>query len=483
MLNSQSAWRPSLQARRSLRIVQVSTSDLGGGAELVAWNLHQAYRDCGHRACLVVGRKNSSDQDVHEFEYQAPPLSFAGACSLLEKGIRCLDRRVQGSRRVCNLLKLLQRGWHTPLQRLLGLEDFNFPASHSLLSFKDLRPDIIHAHNLHGGYFDLRLLPVLARRAPLVLTLHDAWLLSGHCAHSLGCDRWQTGCGKCPDLTLYPSIRRDATAWNWRRKRNIFARSSLYVATPSRWLMQQVERSILAPAIIDARIIANGIDLSIFCPTVNRSDLRRRLGIDPDCRVLVFAAYGLRTNVWKDYATLRAALSHIASEWSGPPILCLALGDQGPPEQIGPLRIEFIPFLTNPTHVADYLNSADVYVHPARAETFGRSIIEAMACGIPIVASRVGGIPELLENREPPGLLVPQADPRALAQSLQWLLSNEAARSAMGLTAAGIARRKFDLRQQADSYLNWYDTILASKFDQTVPGPIAYSSHALPASR
>ena len=50
---------------------------------------------------------------------------------------------------------------------------------------------------------------------PVALTLHDEWLLTGHCAYTLGCERWRIGCGRCPDLTIYPAIRRDSTAENF----------------------------------------------------------------------------------------------------------------------------------------------------------------------------------------------------------------------------------------------------------------------------
>jgi glycosyltransferase involved in cell wall biosynthesis len=102
------------------------------------------------------------------------------------------------------------------LQRRLGREDFHFPGTWCLLNLPPKRPDIVHCHNLHGGYFDLRVLPWLSREVPVVLTLHDAWLLSDHCAHSFDCEKWKESCGSCPDLTIPPSIRRDATACTHR---------------------------------------------------------------------------------------------------------------------------------------------------------------------------------------------------------------------------------------------------------------------------
>src|SRR3990172_6801419 len=87
--------------------------------------------------------------------------------------------------------------------RLRGREDFNFPGTAALLELPGRTPDALHLHNLHGGYFDLRALPALTARVPAVLSLHDAWLLSGHCAHSFDCGRWETGCGECPALWIY----------------------------------------------------------------------------------------------------------------------------------------------------------------------------------------------------------------------------------------------------------------------------------------
>lgn len=132
----------------------------------------------------------------------------------LDKGLQPYHTRLKGTWRLSRLAQTLadpQRAF----DRWRGREDFSFPYDRP-----NLRPttDILHLHNLHGGYFDLRQLPRLSQTLPTFITLHDTWLLSGHCAYSNGCQRWQIGCGHCPDLTLYPATPRDATAQNWQRK-------------------------------------------------------------------------------------------------------------------------------------------------------------------------------------------------------------------------------------------------------------------------
>src|SRR5262249_53751295 len=150
-------------------------------------------------------------------------------------------------------------------------------------------------------YFDLRQLPWLSMRLPVVLRLADSWAFTGHCAVPGQCDRWRTGCGRCPDLATPPAVSRDATRFNWQRKRWILARPRVPGAAPSRWLMDRVQESILAPAIADARIIPDGVDLATFVPdepAANPNGTPR----------LVFAANGGAGNPHKDFVTLRAAL-------------------------------------------------------------------------------------------------------------------------------------------------------------------------------
>ncbi len=321
------------------------------------------------------------------------------------------------------------------------------------------------------------------------MTLHDAWLLSGHCAHSFGCDRWKSGCGECPDLTIYPPIRADATAHNWRRKRTIYADSRLHVATPSIWLMNKVKQSILAPALCQTRVIPYGIDLSTFRPDI-RPEIRQALDIPADARVLLFAAKGIRQNVWKDYQTMRAAIARTAVRRHVGPLWFIALGEQGPCEQIGQAHIRFVPFEKDPAAVARYYQSADLYLHAARADTFPNTVLEALACGTPVVATAVGGIPEQVRPLAlgggpqaagqdtydvdyATGVLVEAGDDVAMSAAIERLLDDDALRRRLSRNAARDAHTRFDLQRQADDYLDWYRDVLRRR----APG------HAKPRAR
>lgn len=486
--SSLDSWQAGIVADRPLRILQVSTGDIAGGAEKVAWNLFQSYRARGNISSLAVGYKRSDDPDVSVVPNCEQGRVWSRVWWAIHHRLKSISGRVPIARPFARLTRWIAE----PLRSIVehcGVEDFHFRGTRRLLELTAQRPNIVHCHNLHGAYFDLRLLPHLSRQVPLVLTLHDAWLLSGHCAHSFDCERWRAGCGHCPDLSIYPATRRDATAYNWRRKQRIYARSRLYVAAPSQWLMRKVEQSILAPAIVEGRVIPNGVDLSIFHPAERRS-ARTMLKIPPTARVILFTANGIRQNIWKDYQTMRAAIDRVAAQVHGQRVLFIALGEDAPPERIGMAEVHFIPYNKDAQAVARYYQAADVYLHAAKADTFPNTVLEALACGIPVVATAVGGIPEQInglhglvggtsdKNRyqvnEATGVLVSPGDAGEMANAIVQLLTDHRLRERMGNNAARDARHRFDLERQVDDYLVWYEQLLQSasaRYQKTAVDP------------
>jgi glycosyltransferase involved in cell wall biosynthesis len=410
------------------RVVIVNTSDRGGGAETVAWKLFKGYQRRGMKARMWVGQRTTDDPDVlHSFhQLRSPPdSSFSGFKRRLIK--------TAGAR--------------------LGWEDFEFPTTRRLRDECGTTTDLIHCHNLHGGYFDLRELAALSLQIPVFVTLHDCWLFTGHCAFTQECRRWEKGCGHCPDLMRLPAVQSDATAYNWRRKARIFARSKLYIATPSAWLLEKVQRSMLAPGMVERRVIQNGIDLNIFYPVEKRA-ARSQLPVSDEGPLLVFAAKDGAANPHKDFATLRASLAELPS--ANGPVHCVVIGRAAATEELSNgVRIYHLPPLGN-KQVAGWLQAADLCVHATRDESFSLVAAEALACGTPVVASKVGGLPEVVRDRQD-GLLVPGRDPRAFAVAIAQLLREPARRMHMGREGAAWAARRFDSERMVNDYVQWFD--------------------------
>lgn len=435
----------------NLRILQVSTQDMNGGAIRIGWDLFRTFRMLGHTSWLAVATKKSKDPSVFSIPKEQNRIS------------QVIPSCVQNNRYggfAYNILELISNPRRLTGQ-IKGHEYFDYPETWNILNIPPVTPDILHCHNLHPNYFDLRALPTLSHQVSTVLTLHDAWLLSGHCAHSFNCERWKTGCGNCPYLSIYPKIWRDASRYNWQLKAAIFKDSYLHIVTPCQWLMDKVNQSMLQPAIASSRVIPNGIDLRIFNPG-DRAEARNKLGLPHDVDIILFAASGIRTNPWKDYMTLNNALKKIAA--SGKKLLCIALGEKKEDSIIlGNVEIRFIPYQIELNKVAQFYRAADIYVHPARADTFPNVILEALACGIPVVASAVGGIPEqILDGRT--GKLVQEGDADELAEQIIELLDNPELRLLMGVQAAQNAIERFGMWRMAQDYIAFYTDIQNKKY-------------------
>ena len=432
-------------------ILLVSTSDRPGGAEQIALSLLNGYSEHGCRAALAVGTKASRRADIREIPKNLWLNAFGRLTqAMIARHIRVLP---QISFQLARLGELPNE-----VDRRRGRELFHYPGTRSLLELGPFRPQLVHAHNLHRHYFDLRFLPELSARVPLVITMHDAWLLSGHCAHSFDCERWKTGCGECPDLTIPPALERDGTAFNWQRKRDIYAQSRFYVAAPCRWLIEKLEQSIVAPAVIESRVIPNGIDLEVF-RAGDRTAVRARLGLPQDADVLLFTALSIRENFWKDYRTLRDAIARLAERRPARPLIFLSVGEAAPTEKIGNCEIRFVPFVQENRRVAEFYQAADIYIHASRADTFPTSILEALACETPVIATAVGGIPEQIID-DVTGMLTPPGDADAMADAIANLLDDVARRRVMSAKAGEEARRNVGRDRMIEKYLSWFDEIL-----------------------
>jgi glycosyltransferase involved in cell wall biosynthesis len=441
-----------------VNILQACFYDNVGGASRIAWYLLEEYGRRGHDSRLAVGRKVSGNPAVFEIPNDDYRNRWVRAWARAEKAFR-EKWRLRFLPGMARLLAMLgEPGRCRDL--LLGRENFGYPATSRLLDIAPRTPHVLHAHNLHGHsfYFDLGALSGLSARTPTFVTLHDEWLMTGHCAYSLGCERWRTGCGRCPDLSRYPRILRDATDYNWRQKRSIYRASRLHIAAPSRWLLRRAEESILRYSMTGSRVIHNGVDLSVFRPGDRRA-ARAALQFPADARIVLFVGHLTRSNPFKDYATVRDAfLRFAASSTKGKNIL-LCVGEKGKDEYMGSTLIRNVGYMTNMRELAAHYSAADVLAHAAHMDNFPNTILEALGCGTPVVGTAVGGVQEQIDDGVT-GFLVPPRDPGAMAARLSELCRDRDLWRRMSGSAADAALRRFGIERMADEYLDWYREVL-----------------------
>ena len=322
--------------------------------------------------------------------------------------------------------------------------------------------DLLHIHCLHGGFFNYLALPLLTKTKPAIYTLHDMWPFTGHCVHSLDCDRWKNGCGRCPYPEMPNEIQRDATWWEWRLKEWGYRRSNLTIVAPSTWMYELARQSMLSHFPIQH--IPHGMDTDLYRP-LDPEMSRAALGIPPGKKVLLYIVRRMNPShkaAWMKGADLLVrAIQDLPASLRRETVLLL-VGEGG--EALGTrARYDHVPlgFVSSDRLKALAYSAADLFVFPSRAENFALVLIESMACGTPAVAFRVGGVPDIVR----PGLtgfLAEPEDPKQLAAGIVQLLEDAELRARMKRQCREIAVKEYTLDLHIERHVALYRQTLES---------------------
>jgi glycosyltransferase involved in cell wall biosynthesis len=458
------------------RIVHINNSDDRGGAARIVMDVHLHALHMGLESHVLVGHRSSDCPHVTEFS-RVPNTTWGRLVYHVSGGVA---RRTDAIGKAMRAVAEPRRYAQSALCRYLGISVFDYPWTHRISQAVPWRPEIIHLHNVHGAYFDLRALPGISNEWPVVMTLHDMWLLTGGCAHSLDCQQWKTGCTACGCRSGGCPSRRRTVAHNWRVKKSILHQCRLHIITPSQWLMDQVLQSHIGKTAVGTEVIHNGVDTAVFCPG-RQGQARVKLGLPPNAWVLLFCANNAKTNPWKDYASVRKAAAVVAQRIPAKRTILIVMGDQGGDSNDEMLEIRHIPYVSDANKVADYYRAADLYLHAAHADTFPTTVLESLACGTPVVATAIGGIPEQVKSLRASvpgtlgqhtsgsttGILVRHGDPIGMAGACVHLLRDIGIRSRMSVQAVRDVVERFTIERQVSRYIEFYERTLAEKQERT----------------
>lgn len=401
-------------------VLHISASDAGGGSARSAFRIHDGLRSLDWHSRMLVGQRRTDDPDVRFLKRNLAWRAADRACAAVT------DR--------------------------LNLQYVFYPSSFGVALdpwFRDAQ--IVQLYNTHGNYFSHSSLPLLSRNRPVVWRLSDMWPLTGHVAYSYDCERWRHGCGSCPYLDEYPKLGRDTTAALFRWKNAVYRRSRITVVAPSRWLERIARESPLLGR-FDVHRIPNGVDLDVFRPRP-REDARRALGLDPDRPVVLFSSFE-RNDRRKGGEVLAAALALLQD-------VDFQLAVLGPDAEGFDRPVTELGTVHDDERLALAYAAADVFVLPALAENLPNVAIEAIACGTPVVASNVGGIPDAVRDGET-GLLVTPGDAASLADGIRRLLADDELRARLGAQARSVAEAEFGAAREARDFAALYEELLAA---------------------
>lgn len=278
-----------------------------------------------------------------------------------------------------------------------------------------LKPEIIHLHNLHDYYINIKILfdYIKKNNIKTIWTLHDCWSFTGQCPHFqiANCEKWKTGCFNCPQIHEYPASRVDKTKEMWLLKKECFTGvKDLTIITPSQWLADIVKQSFLNDYII--KVINNGIDLTVFKPL--KSDFKKIYNVKNKYILLgVAGCWGVK----KGLDIFIELSKRLRDEYQ----VVLVGTDDEIKKQL-PKNIIAINRTENQHQLAEIYTAADVFINPTREEVFGMVNVEALACGTPVIMFDTGGSPEIIDQTC--GIIVPRDNIDVMIEKLYYIIDN-----------------------------------------------------------
>ena len=270
---------------KKLNILQIGTVDNKGGAALVSYHLKRKLEKLGYITSMFVKRKYSDDKNIFLIEKQ----------NKLFKKISRLLKKIT-TKDIPNYIK--------NKIRLFLSNDIAFFNNKNLLNSAEFKnADIIHCHNLHGNYFNLKLLQKISKIKPVIWTLHDMWAITPHEAWII---KDKNDIVKF-SLEINPPFSQKKKVKILKQKKEIYKNSQLNIIPVSNWLERQLKESILKNQNIN--LIYNGINNITFKKS-NKIENRKELNIPLDKKIITFLANGGRNNKQKGWEHMEKIINH-----------------------------------------------------------------------------------------------------------------------------------------------------------------------------
>jgi glycosyltransferase involved in cell wall biosynthesis len=419
-----------------MKIAILNTFDSGGGAARSAYRLHQG---------LV--KKGVTSRFVAQYNQQRNP------------DIVC------GKTRRDKLVALLRPLVDMIPMKIYGRRDMRQPFSTAYLPVasrvKDVvaQSDVLHLHWIVHGFINIQFLREASR--PIVWTMHDSWTFTGGCHLPADCRRYQQSCGRCPQLAS--GREKDLTRLNWNRKQRAWEDLNIIYVAPSNWMAERARSSSLLTG-GRVEVIPNGIDTNVFKPA-DRDMCRRMMNLPADRHLILFGAMGAVTDENKGFLLLRQALAALPRKVAGKDCMLVVFGAQQLELPDLDIEVRFIGTLTDDIALSVLYCAADVMVVPSKQENLPNTIMESMACGTPVVAFRIGGIPDLIEHCQT-GYMAEGFDTADLALGIKWTLEQSGADCSLGKNAREKVEREFAIDVVSARYMSLYVELVEKADDR-----------------
>ena len=418
-----------------MKVLQISTEDNSGGASRSAYRLHQALL------------QENVDCDMRVLTHQTANSRVIGG-----RAPRTFMQKVQG-RLEQKLREFSTRNWHTdnPI-----LHSFGQMSGGIVDELNQCNADIL---NLHWVSKLLSIGDIGRIQKPIVWTLHDMWPFCGgeHYTPDFADARFRVGYqeNNRPTSERGPDLNRRA----WQEKREAWQDQAFTFVSPSQWLAECVENSALFnDRKISTHVIANPLDTEHVWRPIPKLGARQLLGLSPDKRYLLAgSAGGMSYNKGEDLLPqLMAQLEGVAPG----EIELLIFGRYQPTAtENWPCKVHWMGFVRDDAVMAMMYSAVDVMIVPSRQDNLPNTAIEAQACGTPVAAFNLGGLPDIIEH-EQTGWLAPPFEVENLAKGVLWMLQDATRIATLSEASRILALKRYSPSAVVRQYLNVYDQTL-----------------------
>lgn len=413
-----------------MNLLILNTFDSQGGAAIATYRLHSGLRSIGVNSLMLVQGKKTDDRSVI-----GPSTKWQKVLAILRLHLDGLVAALYRKRE-----KVLFSSAWLPENLASKVEKFH--------------PDIVHLFWVNGGLFRIETLKKF--KQPIVWTLHDMWPFTGGCHYDDECEKFQQSCGDCP--LLHSDKDNDLSRRIWARKQASWSDVPMVIVATSHWLADMARSSSLFK---DQRIevIPNGIDTETYKP-IDKKTARSAYNLPQDKHLILFSAFSATSDKRKGNQFLMLALEKIAQEGWGAKTELIIIGASEPenPPNFG-MKVHYMGQLHDEIGQVLLYSAADVVVAPSMQENLSNTVMESLACGTPVVAFDIGGMPDMIDHQIS-GYLATPFESNDLAYGIMWVLEEESRRDMLSQRARQTAVERYALQTVAHRYDALYRSIL-----------------------
>ena len=413
-----------------MKILHVSFSDISGGAARAAYRLHLGLLNEDVESSMFVWRKESDSKTVF-----TPEKNWQKFNALVGPRFERVCKRVSVGKSASLFSPAILPGTNISTQLA------STPA------------DIVNLHWTCGG--QLRVEELQKINKPIIWTIHDMWAFTGGCHYTGDCQNYRRNCGNCPLLSK--SGDHDFSRRVFDRKAKSYKKLNLTIVAPSNWIAECARKSTLFRK-RKIELIHYGLDLDTFHPS-NKRQAKQSLNLPEDRMLILFGAMGAVNDPRKGFDLLLSGLKSLPKQWQQKADLVIFGTSNTNSAQYCGFTTHFIGQVSDDNKLALLYSAASLMIVPSRQDNLPNTVLESLACGTPVVAFNIGGLPDMIEEGIS-GYLASPFDAEDLAQGIRTVLESQSQNDEMSKSARARAEEKFPIQNMTSNYLSLYESVL-----------------------